>query len=142
AALVGRAGRSSFGASGSACRRGPAGGGGGAPMSPPPPPAAPPSPRRHPAGYTWSPREEFRLAASDTGAEPAQALGDPLIAAIDLMPVADDRGALRTEGSSEKGHARADVRRDHIRPVEPARPGYHRAVWIAQNDPGAHVDET
>src|SRR5262252_7603912 len=101
-----------------------------------------PLPRRHPAGYMRITREESGLAASDAGAEPAQALGDPLIAAIDLMPVADDRGALRTEGGSEEGHARPDVRRDHVRPVEPARPRYHRAVRIAEDDACPHVDET
>src|SRR3954454_22513745 len=59
--------------------------------------------------------------ALDARAQLAQALVDPLIAAVDLADVADLAGALGAQRGDEHGHAGADVGALHALAVKPAR---------------------
>src|SRR5205823_73010 len=79
--------------------------------------------------------------ALDARPEPAQALVDALVAAVDLPDVADRGRALGGEARNEHGHSRADVRALHALAVELRRPADHDAVRVAEDDPGAHSDE-
>src|SRR5262249_20765948 len=84
-----------------------------------------------------------RLAVSalDLGAERAQPLLDALVAANDLADVADRRGAVRAEARDQHRPARANIGALHSLPVQPRGPGDNRAVRVAEDDPGPHVDE-
>ena len=79
--------------------------------------------------------------ALDRGAERAQALVDPLVAAVDLADVADRRGALGAEARDQHRHPGADVGARQALAVQLRRADHDRAVRVAEDDPRAHRDE-
>src|SRR5918999_727683 len=83
----------------------------------------------------------LRRHALDARAQRAQAVVDPLIAAVDLADVGDLGGAVRAERGDEQGHARADVRAREALAVKTARAADDRAVRVADDHPSAHGDE-
>src|SRR5262245_28751445 len=85
-------------------------------------------------------RATFRQAlletgdALDVGADRAQPLVDPLVAAVDLADVSDRRRAVGAEARDQHRHSRADVRALHPFAVEPRGAGDDRAVRVAEDD--------
>src|SRR5262249_22287324 len=103
-----------------------------------------------PASYSWvTPRTSMGPGAPtrapsralDAGAQRAQALVDPLVPAVDLPDVADDRAPGGAQRGGDERHPGPDVGRDDGGAVEAARADHDRAVRIAQDDPGPHGDE-
>src|SRR5688572_1834345 len=84
---------------------------------------------------------KLRLDALDAGAEVAQTLVDPLVAAVDLPDVPDRGRALGAKRGDQHGHAGADVRAGEPFAVQLRRAGHDRAVRIAEDDPRAHRNE-
>src|SRR5262245_18052768 len=96
--------------------------------------------------HAWPPCESGErllraLLAGDSRAERLQARVDSLVAAVDLLDVADDRAALGRERRGDQGHTGADVGRYDGRAVQAAGPDHERAVRIAQQDTRAHRDQ-
>src|SRR4051812_23917052 len=90
---------------------------------------------RVPLGVGWivtTPRT-LRHRALDARPERAQALVDPLVAAVDLPDVPDLRDAVGAQGGDQHGHAGADVGRLHPLAAQPRRAGDDRAVRVAED---------
>src|ERR1700679_4282130 len=68
--------------------------------------------------------------ALDVRPQLAQALVDPLVAAVDLADVADFAAALRAQRRQQHRHPRADVRRLDALAAQASRTGDDRAVRI------------
>src|SRR5829696_201120 len=78
------------------------------------------------------------LDALDARPERAQALVDPLVAAVDLADVADLGGAVGAQRGDQHRHARADVRRLEPFAAQAARADDERAMGVADRDRGTH----
>src|SRR5439155_14006382 len=83
----------------------------------------------------------LRLDALDVGAEPAQALVDPLVAPVDLADVADRGETLRAEAREQHRHSGADVGARQPFAVQLRRAGDDDPVRVADDDPRAHVHQ-
>src|SRR3954469_8057521 len=81
------------------------------------------------------------LYALDLGAEGAQPLVDPFVAALDLRHVVDGAFAIRRHRGDEHRHAGADVGGIHGAAPELRRTRHQRAMRIAEHDPRAHPNE-
>src|SRR5690606_23583878 len=81
-----------------------------------------------------------RVHALDLGAQGAQALVDPLVAAFDLPYVVDVTLPFGAQRRNEERHPGADVRALHHARVQARWPDHHRPVRVAEHDPRAHAD--
>lgn len=83
--------------------------------------------------------------ADDAGAEGVEFFVDVFVAAVDLADVVDGAGAFGAHGGDEQTHAGADVGGFEGCAVELAFADDDDAVWVAEDDFGAHgvegVDE-
>src|SRR5205085_10994377 len=77
----------------------------------------------------------------DVRAEPAQALVDSLVAAVDLADVPDRGRAFRAQAREQRGHSGPEVRARQPLAVELRRAGDDDAMRIADDDPRAHVHQ-
>ena len=80
----------------------------------------------------------------DRRSKSTQASVDVLIAAVDLVDVADAAGAFGRHCGEQHGYAGSDVGAEHIvgaKGEAVVKTDHYSSVWIAEHDLGTHVDE-